>query len=1091
MDEKIACYSFLPWARKGIGSKIKEKENFGNDAANDTTERASIDISVKIDRNSLSDETDTFDFPKGVHLYGPGDIIGIDKRAIIRVEPKDGVTNFEYNYLPYIEFYEEDFLWRYTPAVVNDSDGANSNIDKRLRPWLALLVFKEEDEEANAEFRFEKFNPNDPQLPFITILKDNLFPKNNQYWAWGHVHVNQSLDEESGASISGKLNNLVQREPNFACSRLLCPRKLERNTKYHAFLVPAYEKGRLAGLGEQKAVINTVVSQEYSSKNTGTKMPYYYNWSFRTGADGDFEELVRKLESMPIDDRVGRRLMDIQSPGYGLVYGGNSELITDIADPTDEKGAIYLEGALKPPKRKTKNFAESGELAAEKMVEKMEGILNLDSDLRNIVDMSGKPFEHHPFFKKENGTPESIQKDPIIMPPIYGRWHNLKDKVDKDKPNRWINHLNLDPRQRTVAGFGTKVIQKKQEEYIDRAWGQFEGIRDANNKLKQAQYVERFSSSLFKNKIAKIPDDSLVITMAKLHSRILSGEKTLSKSVTESRLSNAVVLAEFRKISRPKGALKTLNTARNSISKVILKGSNAGTKQAAIRYDKVAIAADGSVKELSNALGSVISNPTLNTTETIDTLSRSIDLTGRPVAAAVNIPTANNGPNVLATTAQPTNIAATNVNLIPKLKITLDGDRIVVKALENLKPEAKLQSLTEQEYLPSQLIYSKYLQSPNWTTIDPGEAISFKKVAKNIKSQLRPEELYTKRVLNRLHFGKNIEVPEKEVIEPIFVAPHFDDAMYEPMRDLSSEYFVPNLNLIKNNSISILETNQEFIESYMVGLNHEFSRELLWREYLTDQRGSYFRQFWDVTGNPGSGDLSDIKPIHEWKNRPLGKNTPISTQAMANRLVLVIRGDLLRKYPNTIVQLQKARFNNPANPDITIPREIEDGREILYPAFEAKIDPDIYFFGFNITVDKARGKLEMPDRDPGYFVVLKERTGQIHFGMDIDLVEEVNNPILGDRGVILGNGIGNRNRPPLPTPSSGQGPGKSWNSLSWDEFSDNLSFIDLEEDIPDKPSRENVTWGANSADMAYILYQNPFMMAIHTSKMVSEEMLNI
>ena len=36
----------------------------------------------------------------------------------------------------------------------------------------------------------------------------------------------------------------------------------------------------------------------------------------------------------------------------------------------------------------------------------------------------------------------------------------------------------------------------------------------------------------------------------------------------------------------------------------------------------------------------------------------------------------------------------------------------------------------------------------------------------------------------------------------------------------------------------------------MVGLNHEFARELLWREYPTDQRGSYFRQFWDVARLP-------------------------------------------------------------------------------------------------------------------------------------------------------------------------------------------------------------------------------------------------
>ena len=72
--------------------------------------------------------------------------------------------------------------------------------------------------------------------------------------------------------------------------------------------------------------------------------------------------------------------------------------------------------------------------------------------------------------------------------------------------------------------------------------------------------------------------------------------------------------------------------------------------------------------------------------------------------------------------------------------------------------------------------------------------------------------------------------------------------MYEPLRDLSDELFLPNLNLIEQNSITLLETNQKFIEAYMVGLNHEFARELLWREYPTDQRGSYFRQFWDVRG---------------------------------------------------------------------------------------------------------------------------------------------------------------------------------------------------------------------------------------------------
>jgi hypothetical protein len=72
--------------------------------------------------------------------------------------------------------------------------------------------------------------------------------------------------------------------------------------------------------------------------------------------------------------------------------------------------------------------------------------------------------------------------------------------------------------------------------------------------------------------------------------------------------------------------------------------------------------------------------------------------------------------------------------------------------------------------------------------------------------------------------------------------------MYKPLADKSSEMFLPNIHHIANNSISLLETNQKFIESYMLGVNHEFARELLWREYPTDQRGSYFRQFWEPRG---------------------------------------------------------------------------------------------------------------------------------------------------------------------------------------------------------------------------------------------------
>ena len=51
-----------------------------------------------------------------------------------------------------------------------------------------------------------------------------------------------------------------------------------------------------------------------------------------------------------------------------------------------------------------------------------------------------------------------------------------------------------------------------------------------------------------------------------------------------------------------------------------------------------------------------------------------------------------------------------------------------------------------------------------------------------------------------------------------------------------------------DDSVGLLQTNHAFIEAYMVGLNHEMARQLLWAGYPTDCMGSYFRQFWDVSG---------------------------------------------------------------------------------------------------------------------------------------------------------------------------------------------------------------------------------------------------
>lgn len=113
--------------------------------------------------------------------------------------------------------------------------------------------------------------------------------------------------------------------------------------------------------------------------------------------------------------------------------------------------------------------------------------------------------------------------------------------------------------------------------------------------------------------------------------------------------------------------------------------------------------------------------------------------------------------------------------------------------------------------------------------------------------------------------------------------------------------------------------NGRFIESYLAGLNHAFAGELRWREYPTDQRGTCFRQFWDTSQfaiTPEEQEqYRDIGRMHEWTGA-LGQNRPKRTAAPAagagpaqqgNPAMVLIRGDLFRRYPDTIVYAVPAR----------------------------------------------------------------------------------------------------------------------------------------------------------------------------------------
>jgi hypothetical protein len=180
--------------------------------------------------------------------------------------------------------------------------------------------------------------------------------------------------------------------------------------------------------------------------------------------------------------------------------------------------------------------------------------------------------------------------------------------------------------------------------------------------------------------------------------------------------------------------------------------------------------------------------------------------------------------------------------------------------------------------------------------------------------------------------------------------------MWAALRDESLDWILPGLDKVPANSVGLLVSNQRFIEAYMVGLNHEMARTLLWNGYPTDQRGTYFRQFWDSRATPGV-EVRDIRPITDWQTAALGANSPRPTPPA---IVLLVRADLIRRYPNTVVYAVRA--NEASNP----------AAAQTPPLFAGLLTRDVAFYGFPLSKDEVR-------TSPGYAFVLQEQPAEPRF----------------------------------------------------------------------------------------------------------------
>jgi hypothetical protein len=274
-------------------------------------------------------------------------------------------------------------------------------------------------------------------------------------------------------------------------------------------------------------------------------------------------------------------------------------------------------------------------------------------------------------------------------------------------------------------------------------------------------------------------------------------------------------------------------------------------------------------------------------------------------------------------------------------------------------------------------------------------------------------------------------------LAPVATGLQFPDPIYDGLREAAPFLFLPGLDRVAPDSVALLETAPRVIEAYMVGANHEMSRELLWREFPANPAGTPFRQFWDVRGQLGDPEsLRDIPPIAEWGATALG--THLRGSADGGQLVLLVRGELLRRYPATTIYAARANADGTFDPATR-----------LAPMFRGFVAPDVVFVGFALTEEAVLGK---SPAGPGWYFAFEEHPGEPRFGFDEQA--ETDAPASADE-------------------------------LAWPHVPCNASgHVDLSAPLSPASAALQSAWAQDAAGMAALTFQQPFRIAVHASRLI-------
>lgn len=152
---------------------------------------------------------------------------------------------------------------------------------------------------------------------------------------------------------------------------------------------------------------------------------------------------------------------------------------------------------------------------------------------------------------------------------------------------------------------------------------------------------------------------------------------------------------------------------------------------------------------------------------------------------------------------------------------------------------------------------------------------------------------------------------------PLRIAPDLDLPAWAWLRDRAPQWLLPRAGLIPPDRVVALRTNGAFIEAFLVGLSQQAASELVWRGVPLSPAAMPMRTLWQRLREDGD-DVAirpDIRVVQEWDAAKPLDDPARHHPANGDLLVIAMRSEILRRYPETVIRLLKKNADGDPDPD--------------------------------------------------------------------------------------------------------------------------------------------------------------------------------